>query len=118
MIAVIVAGLCVGCSTHNSDTDDTATTADLPASLEPNAPPPPGLSCADIGGVFVPHGTDGRGDCMSTDPRPACHVAPENQDGNYIAEMTMTPPFTNGTIDSPEMLREASNKQCWKVPVQ
>lgn len=94
----------------------TAPPITIPASLEPGAPAPPGVFCADVGGVFVAHGTDGRGDCMSADPRPKCHVAPANQDGNYLAELTMTPPFPGGTIDNPELIGMASNKDCWKQP--
>jgi hypothetical protein len=56
------------------------------ATASPDAP-----TCADVGGVFVAHGIDGRGDCMSADPRPKCHVPPDQQDafdptGNYVAE--------------------------------
>jgi hypothetical protein len=46
-----------------------------PANASPDAP-----TCADIGAVFVAQGTDGRGDCMSADPRPKCHVPPNQQD--------------------------------------
>jgi hypothetical protein len=74
------------------------------------------LSCADVGGFFVAHGTDGRGDCMSADPRSKCHVTPADQDGNYLAELTMTPPFPHGTINNPELIGTATNKDCWKQP--
>lgn len=77
---------------------------------------PRALSCADVHGVFVAHGTDGRGDCMPADPRPACHVPPNQQDGNYLAELTMTPPFPGGTIDSPFLISGASNVGCWVRP--
>jgi hypothetical protein len=66
--------------------------------------------------VFVAHGTDGRGDCEPADPRPACHVPPAQQDGNYLAVLTMTPPFPGGTIDSPFLIGMASNADCWKRP--
>jgi hypothetical protein len=91
-----------------------STSTAVPPALSPGAPTPPGLSCTDVGGVFVAHGTDGRGDCMSADRRPKCHVAPADQDANYLAEITMTPPFPNGTIDNPELIGMASNKDCWK----
>jgi hypothetical protein len=96
--AVVAAGAIGGAST---------------ASASPDA-----LSCADVGGVFVAHGSDGRGDCMSADPRPKCHVPPGEQDGNYVAELTMTPPFPGGTLDSWDlsMIKEASNEDCWKLP--
>jgi hypothetical protein len=88
------------------------------ASASPDAP-----TCADIGGVFVAHGTDGRGDCMSADPRPKCHVPPDEQDafdptGNYIAELTITPPFPGGTLDPYDitLIKGASNRDCWKLP--
>jgi hypothetical protein len=88
------------------------------ASASPDAP-----TCADVGGVFVAHGTDGRGSCMSADPRPKCHIPPGQQDaydpgGNYVAELVLTPPFPGGTLQPWDitMLKEASNKDCWKLP--
>ncbi|GBE65989.1 hypothetical protein MFM001_24510 [Mycobacterium sp. MFM001] len=87
-----------------------------------SAPPSsaaPTLTCADVGGVFVAHGTDGRGDCEPADPRPKCHVPPADQDANYLAGLTMMPPFPNGTLDpwmTPSMIQNASNKDCWKQP--
>lgn len=69
-----------------------------------------------MGGVFVAHGTDGRGDCESADSRAKCHVPPAQQDSNYLAELTMTPPFPQGTIDSPFLIAMASNADCWKQP--
>ena len=84
----------------------------------PDAP-----TCADVGGVFVAHGIDGRGDCMSADPRPKCHVPPDQQyafnpTGNYIAELTMTPPFPGGTLGwyDLSLIKGASNSDCWKLP--
>jgi len=83
----------------------------------------PGLSCADVGGVFVAHGTDGRGDCMSADPRSKCHLKPADQpeDGNYLAELPMTPPFPGGTLSDDIgtltfFIQGADNKDCWKLP--
>jgi hypothetical protein len=88
------------------------------ANASPDAP-----TCADIGAVFVAHGTDGRGDCMSADPRPKCHVPPDQQDafdptGNYVAELTITPPFPGGTLDPYDiiLIEGASNRDCWKLP--
>ena len=88
------------------------------ANASPDSP-----TCADIGAVFVAHGTDGRGDCMSADPRPKCHVAPDQQDafdptGNYVAELTIIPPFPGGTL-APydiDLIKGASNRDCWKLP--
>ncbi|WP_208857812.1 hypothetical protein, partial [Mycobacterium parascrofulaceum] len=83
------------------------------------------LSCADVGGVFVAHGTDGRGDCESADPRHKCHIPPDEQDvfdptGNYVAGFTMSPPFPGGSLSFPEMvpgmIKGASNADCWKLP--
>ncbi|MFI5778144.1 hypothetical protein [Nocardia sp. NPDC051570] len=93
----------------------TTTIAPSPTTSDAPEAAPVVLSCSDIGGVFVAHGTDGRGDCMSADPRPKCHVSPAEQDPNYVAEMTMTPPFPTGTIDYPFLLDSASNKDCWHV---
>ena len=91
--------------------------------MQPNAPAPSNLTCPDVGGVFVAHGTDGRGDCMPADPRPKCHVPPSEQDafdptGNYLAELTMTPPFPGGTLDpfAITFIEGASNRDCWKLP--
>jgi hypothetical protein len=88
------------------------------ANASPDAP-----TCADIGAVFVAHGTDGRGDCMSADPRRKCHIPPGEQDafdptGNYIAELTITPPFPGGTLDPYDitLIEGASNRDCWKLP--
>jgi len=74
------------------------------------------LMCSDVRGVFVPHGTDGRGDCEPADPRPRCHVPPAAQDPDYLAELTMTPPFPGGTVDYPVLIGMASNRDCWKQP--
>jgi len=74
------------------------------------------LMCSDVAGVFVPHGTDGRGSCESANPRPSCHVPPAAQDPNYLAELTMSPPFPGGTVDYPFLIGMASNKDCWKQP--
>ncbi len=83
------------------------------------------LTCADVGGVFVAHGTDGRGDCEPADPRHKCHIPPDQQDafdptGNYLAELTMSPPFPGGTLSYPETvpmsIKAASNADCWKIP--
>ena len=80
-----------------------------------------GLGCADIGGKFVAHGVDGRGDCMSADPRPQCHLAPGDQpDGNYVAELPMDPPTPDGVLANPAaariMIQGASNADCWRLP--
>ncbi|MFI5778704.1 hypothetical protein [Nocardia sp. NPDC051570] len=94
----------------------TTTIAPSPTTSDAPEAAPAALSCGDIGGVFVAHGTDGRGDCMSADPRLKCHVATAEQDPNYVAEMTMTPPFPGGTVDYPFLLNSASNKDCWHIP--
>jgi hypothetical protein len=93
------------------------------ASVTPSASASPGTwTCADVGGAFVAHGIDGRGDCMSADPRPRCHLSPSEQpgDGNYLAELTMTPPFPSGVLSNqafvPIMINEAENKDCWRLP--
>jgi hypothetical protein len=81
---------------------------------------PSELTCSDVGGVFVAHGTDGRGDCMPADPRPKCHLKPADQPDNYLAELTLDPPFPGGALSFPEAARlsiqQASNKDCWKLP--
>lgn len=43
-------------------------------------------------------------------------MSPDDQDGNYVAELTMTQPFPDGIIDSPELIGMASKKDCWKQP--
>ncbi|GAB1814954.1 hypothetical protein [Mycobacterium sp. MUNTM1] len=81
---------------------------------------PTNLTCADVGGVFVAHGIDGRGDCEPADARPKCHVPPAEQDGNYVANFIMSPPFPGGTLQYPSMvpmmINGATNKDCWKLP--
>ncbi|MGF6885643.1 hypothetical protein ABIA39_007440 [Nocardia sp. GAS34] len=92
------------------------TSVDAPAAT---ASAPAGLSCADIGGVFVVHGTDGRGDCEPADQRPHCHVAPQLQDDNYVPVFVLDPPFPQGTVSAAEVqtaLSAASNADCWKMP--
>ncbi|WP_157184375.1 hypothetical protein [Nocardia niigatensis] len=88
----------------------------VPDPLDRDATPSPGLSCADVGGVFEKHGTDGRGSCISADPRPECHVRTDAQPPNYLAEVTLSPPFPNGTVSYPFLIGMASNANCWKVP--
>ncbi len=84
------------------------------------ASPGSGLTCADVGGVFEAHGIDGRGSCVPADPRRKCHVPPAEQDGDYLADLILTPPFPTGTLQYPElvpsMINGASNKDCWKLP--
>ncbi len=83
---------------------------------------PGALTCSDVGGVFVGHGVDGRGDCEPADPRAACHLPPAQwpADGNYVAELTLTPPFANGVLSNqsfvPILINGADNKDCWKLP--
>lgn len=76
------------------------------------------LSCADIGGVFEAHGTDGRGSCISADRRAACHVPPGAQGDNYVAEVILRPPFPYGKVDYPFpwMIKKAANADCWHIP--
>lgn len=94
--------------------------ASAPSTTKASAPTtdvaPVQLMCSDVAGVFVPHGTDGRGSCESANPRPSCHVPPAAQDPNYLAELTMSPPFPGGTVDYPFLIGMASNKDCWKQP--
>jgi len=98
----------------------TTTAAAPPTTTQAPAPTtgvaPVQLLCSDVGGVFVPHGMDGRGDCEPADPRPRCHVPPAAQEPNYLANLTMTPPFPSGTVDYPVLIGMASNKDCWKQP--
>ena len=94
----------------------TPPTVQAPVAATSADPVPAGLSCADVGGVFVSHGTDGRGDCEPADPRRSCHVPPAQQPENYLADLTMTPPFPNGSIDYPILIGMASNADCWKQP--
>ncbi|MFI5781130.1 hypothetical protein [Nocardia sp. NPDC051570] len=89
--------------------------------LGPNGPvAASGLSCADIGGVFEAHGTDGRGTCVPADPRAHCHVRPAEQDDHYVPEFELAPPFPSGKIADRAMvgvmLEGASNADCWKAP--
>jgi hypothetical protein len=81
---------------------------------------PANLTCSDVGGVFVAHGTDGRGDCEPADSRPKCHVPPAEQDPNYLANLVMSPPFSGGSLQYPYMvpmmINGATNKDCWKLP--
>lgn len=78
------------------------------------------LTCADVGGVFEAHGVDGRGSSVPADRRPKCHVPPADQDPDYLADVTLTPPFPNGTLQYPIIvptwINGASNKDCWKLP--
>lgn len=121
IVCALAAFALAGCSTSTTAANSPATPSSAapapatPVAADP-APAAVGLSCADIGGVFTPHYPDGTGDCMSADPRPKCHVKPAEQDGNYIAEVTMTPPNASGTVDYPGLLKDASNADCWHVP--
>jgi hypothetical protein len=93
-----------------------------PTTAAPVAAKP--LSCSDIGGVFVAHGTDGRGDCEPADPRPKCHIPPGQQDPNYVPDFELTPPFPGGTVDRGEIelalspIAHSTNLDCWKLPSQ
>lgn len=113
--AVLLLGVAACGSSTSPPAASSNTTAPGPAAGTAGASPA-GYSCAQVGGVFVAHGTDGRGDCEPADPRPACHVPPAQQGGNYLAVLTMTPPFLNGTIDNPSSIGLASNADCWKDP--
>lgn len=108
-----------GSSSSASSTPSSTSVAPMDDGLESNSPVPAGLSCSDIGGVFEVHYSDGRGTCVPADKRPHCHVAPADQDGNYVPEFTLTPPFANGTVGAAQvsaMLTGASNADCWKAP--
>ena len=124
-VALIVPAvlLLAACGSSTSASTSSSTTA-APSTAAVDAPAsttaaPAGLSCADIGGVFVPHATDGSGDCEPADQRAHCHVAPADQDGNYVAGFDLTPPRANGTVAAAQvsaMLAGASNADCWKAP--
>jgi len=124
LLLFVVIGVASGGS-KSATTGSTTTTAAAPTTAA--GPPtttqaptigvaPVQLMCSDVRGVFVPHGTDGRGDCEPADPRPRCHVPPAAQDPDYLANLTMTPPFPGGTVDYPFLIGMASNKDCWKQP--
>jgi hypothetical protein len=132
-VGLVVAGvlLVAGCGSSGQSADTVATTPPPMASAAPttasaapattsDAPTtdaPVGFTCAQVGGVFVPHGTDGRGDCEPATQRAACHTAPADQDPNYIGELTMSPPFAQGTIDNPILIGMSSNADCWINPL-
>ncbi|MET8874769.1 hypothetical protein [Nocardia sp. NPDC004604] len=125
LLATMLAAIALpACS--NSTTAPTATTpaTSMPGvdnPLGPTATVPAGLSCADIGGVFEPHGTDGRGSCVPADQRAHCHVPPAAQDNHYVPDFTLTPPFPQGTVAPAVvqvMLEGASNADCWKPPAK
>lgn len=116
--------LLTGCGSDNHDPQPIAASTPIaqPTTTDPLAPgavAPAGVSCGDIGGVFEPHGTDGRGTCVPADKSAHCHVASAAQDDHYVAEFVLTPPFPTGTV-SPAivtaMLDGASNADCWKIP--
>ncbi|MEU6582801.1 hypothetical protein [Nocardia sp. NPDC046763] len=123
--AVLALPLLAGCGSDSHDAHPAAaaaaapTTAAAPDPLDLGATAPAGVSCADIGGVFEKHGTDGRGSCVPADNSAHCHVAPAAQDAHYVADFELTPPFPTGTV-SPAMvtvmLNGASNADCWKIP--
>ena len=54
------------------------------ANASPDTP-----TCADVDGAFVAHGTDGRGDCMSADPRHKCHIPQTNRKRMTRPETTL-----------------------------
>jgi|GEM_PF-6371599 len=119
--AALLLAACGSSATTSSSTTSAATEPNATDPLGPGAAVPAGLSCSDIGGVFMPHGADGRGDCEPADPRPHCHVAPDAQDDHYVATFTLMPPFSNGTVTADEVnafLAGASNADCWKAPAQ
>lgn len=113
-----------GCGSSDSSSGSSATTTPIRVTtdaLDPGAAVPAGWSCEQIGGKFEAHGTDGRGSCIPLDPRPECHIPPGQQDGNYVSDFTLTPPFPNGTVAPAEvraMLDGASDANCWKIPAQ
>ncbi|WP_327146994.1 hypothetical protein [Nocardia sp. NBC_01327] len=125
VFVVVIFAVFSSCGSHNSSSsapagqsaeDDGAVTDPL----GPGAPAPAGLSCAEIGGVFVAHGTDGRGDCEPADQRSKCHVPPGEQDDQYVAYFVLTPPFPKGTVAQAMVtadLATASNADCWKMPL-
>ncbi|WP_142280281.1 hypothetical protein [Mycobacterium paraense] len=89
----------------------------------PAARADPGVTCAEVGGVFVQHYDDGRGTCMPADPRRKCHIPPDEQDafdptGNYLSEVLMHPPYAYGYVDWFDigLIKGASNADCWKLP--
>ena len=89
----------------------------------PTASASPGVTCAEVGGVFVQHYDDGRGTCMPADSRRKCHIPPDEQDafdptGNYLAELLMTPPYSYGYVNPLDisMIKGATNADCWRLP--
>jgi hypothetical protein len=113
------AAVCLAGCGGGTPASTASTSAPPPAADSSTEASPAGLSCADIGGVFVAHGTDGRGDCEPADPSPKCHVPPAQQDGNYLAVMTLDPPTPDGVVADPSLLTlPISNPQCWKIPKQ
>jgi hypothetical protein len=79
-----------------------------------------GITCGDIGGVFQQNYDDGQGVCAPADPRPACHLPPDQQDPQYLAELTLDPPRVDGTLAFPSvvslLIGGASNRDCWRLP--
>ncbi|MBF6341273.1 hypothetical protein IU450_36140 [Nocardia abscessus] len=74
-----------------------------------------------MGGVFHQNYPDGRGTCVSANPVRACHktlAEYEWSDPDYLAELTLTPPVSSGSVEAIglEMIRAASNQQCWHLP--
>ncbi|OBK37186.1 hypothetical protein A5658_04310 [Mycobacterium sp. 1245111.1] len=76
------------------------------------------LHCGGVGGVFVAHGTDGRGDCEPADSRAKCHIPPADQGDDYIGHIALDPLFPGGALafGQAAILGMSSNKDCWKVP--
>ncbi|MGW0052026.1 hypothetical protein [Nocardia nova] len=120
-VATLAALTLAGCGSSDTSSSSPSTTSTEADPLGPGAPAPAGWSCEQIGGRFEAHGTDGRGSCVPTDPRPECHVPPGQQDGNYVSDFEMTPPFPGGTVAPAQvraMLDGASDANCWKIPAQ
>jgi hypothetical protein len=121
ILATLTLPACSSSTTAPAVTGPVTSAPSVDDPLGPSAAVPAGLSCADIGGVFESHGTDGRGSCVPADRRSHCHVPATAQDDHYVPDFELTPPFPNGTV-SPAMvtvmLDGASNADCWKVPAK
>lgn len=120
-----IAALAACGSPSSTSSSSTSSTPDSAPNLSTVAAPA-GLSCTDIGGAFVPHGTDGSGDCEPADQRPECHKPPAAQDEHYVAGFDLTPPRADGTVGAaqvrtmllgvPPGVPAASNADCWRLP--
>lgn len=115
-VGVIVAGIGIAASSCSSEGESGSASPGTTAAADATGPLLAHHGCADIGGRFEVHGTDGRGSCVSADPRPACHIKPADQPENYVAEITLSPPFPYGEVDWDSGVLTAVNADCWHAP--